>query len=131
MTRSPFARLALVALLALAGAATAHAVADPSIAHVDGYVSASPDGRCIALRQHDGSILTLEGRVRGLQNNDHVRLEGRMVANNRCGGQGGFNISLVQTIWADDRHKTTYYDQLKDGTFDSWLSQHRPRTLLH
>jgi hypothetical protein len=125
-----FLALTLFAVVAPLAPVAAHAAADPSVAHVDGYISVSPDGRCMALRQHDGSLLTLDGRRRGLLNNDHVRMEGRMVADNRCGGQGGFDISLVQTIWADDRHKSTYYDQLRDGTFDNWLARNRPN-LLH
>jgi hypothetical protein len=100
---------------------------DTSLAHVDGYVSISPDGRCMVLKQHDGSSVTLFGRRRGLLNNDHVRLEGRLVPDNRCGGQGGLEITLVQAIWADDNHKSTYYDHLKDGLFPQWVQRNRPQ----
>ncbi len=120
------ALFALCALCAPLLQVAAHAAADPTVAHVDGYVSVSPDGRCMALRQHDGSLLTLDGQRFGLLDKDHVRLEGRMVADHRCGGNGGFEVTLVQTIWADDRHKTTFYDQLRDGTFDRWVARNRP-----
>jgi hypothetical protein len=102
---------------------------DTTLAHVDGYLSISPDGRCAVLKQHDGSLLTLVGRWRGLAANDHVRLEGRLVPDTRCGGQGGFDVTLVQAIWADDNHRTTYYDHLQNGTFRSWAERYRPREL--
>jgi hypothetical protein len=116
----------LLAAACFLASAAAFAQVDKSLAHVDGYVSLSPDGRCTALRQHDGSLLTLNGQRRGLIDRDHVRLEGRMVADNRCGGQGGFEITAVHTIWADDHHKSTYYDHLKDGDFHRWLERNRP-----
>jgi hypothetical protein len=94
--------------------------------HVDGYISVSPDGRCMVLKQHDGSLLSLFGRRRGLQASDHVRLEGHLVAGASCGAPGGFETTDVQTIWADDKHKSTYYDHLKDGPFDHWAGRFRP-----
>jgi len=96
-------------------------------AHVDGYVSFSPDSHCVVVRQHDGSLYTLVGRWHGLLGNDHVRLEGRFVPETRCGGQGGFEVTEVQAVWADDNHRSTYYDHLKDGNFRGWLSHNRPR----
>jgi hypothetical protein len=91
--------------------------------HTDGYLSISPDGRCMVLKSHDGSLLAIYGRRRGLRNNDHVRLEGTLVPGGACGAPGGFKITAVQTIWADDRHKSTYYDHLKDGSFDAWADR--------
>ena len=29
----------------------------------------------------------------------------------------------MQTLWGDDRHKTTYYDHLTDGSFDSFAQR--------
>jgi hypothetical protein len=118
--------LALLALGVLAVPGHAQP-ADRSIAHVDGYVTVSPDGRCAVLKQHDGSLLTLDGAWRGLVPNDHVRLEGRFVPDTRCGGQGGFEVLAVQALWADDNHRSTYYDHLKDGDFRGWVYRARPQ----
>jgi hypothetical protein len=115
--------------LAVTAAPAAAWQGDTSLAHIDGYLSISPDGRCMVLKQHDGSLLTLFGRRRGLVNNDHLRLEGRLVAGNGCGGQGGFEITKVQTVWADDNHRSTYYDHLKNGDFVRWVEQNRPQAL--
>ena len=107
-----------------APAAAQHA--DLNVAHTDGYVSVSPDGSCVVLKTHDGSLLSLSGRWRGLRANDHVRIEGRFVPDTRCGAPGGFEVTLVQAIWADDRHKSTFYDYTKDGEFRSWVQRNRP-----
>jgi len=115
--------------LAVAASALAQPRADPGVAHIDGYVSVSPDSHCVVVKQHDGSLYTLVGRWQGLVGNDHVRLEGRFVPETRCGGQGGFEVTSVQTIWADANHRSTYYDHLKDGDFRAWLSRNRPREL--
>jgi len=117
----------LVIGLVVVAAAAAQPRGDVSLAHVDGYLSLSPDGRCMVLKQHDGSAYTLVGRWRGLVGSDHVRLEGRFVPETRCGGQGGFEVTDVQAIWADDNHRSTYYDHLKDGAFRSWLQRNRPQ----
>ena len=122
-------RLAAPLLLTLCLAAAflapvAHA--QPGVDHVDGYLSISPDGRCMVLKQHDGALLALFGRRRGLQNNDHLRLEGKLTSGASCGAPGGFQVTSVQTVWADDNHKTTYYDPLKDGSFDAWVGRTRP-----
>jgi hypothetical protein len=109
------------ALAALALSLPAAAAADPNVAHVDGYVSINPSNGCVMLRQHDGSVYALGGRVVGMLDNDHVRLEGRFAAN-RCGNQG-FAVTLVQTVWGDDRHKTTLYDHLHDGWFRKWAER--------
>jgi hypothetical protein len=122
-------RLAAPVLLA-AGCLAAAFLLAPAAAraqsdHVDGYVSVSPDGRCIVLKQHDGSLLAIYGRRRGLRANDHVRLEGTLTTGAACGAPRGYKITDVQTIWADDNHKSTYYDHLKDGPFERWLERNR------
>jgi hypothetical protein len=116
----------LVAVCLVAGFLLAPAAAQAQRDHVDGYLSVSPDGRCIVLKQHDGSLLAISGRRRGLRTNDHIRLEGTLVSGAYCGAPGGFKITDVQTIWADDNHKSTYYDHLKDGSFDRWVDRNRP-----
>ncbi len=123
-----FAALVLLAVSAPAVPAQAQP-GDTSLAHVDGYLTGSPDGRCMLVKQHDGSLYTLVGRWHGLVGNDHVRLEGRFVPDRRCGGQGGFEVTSVQAIWADDHHRSTYYDHLKDGDFRRWVERNRPREL--
>jgi hypothetical protein len=124
------AALVLV-VLAVAASALAQPRGDTSLAHIDGYVSVSPDSHCVVVKQHDGSLYTLVGRWHGLVGNDHVRLEGRFVPETRCGGQGGFEVTEVQTIWADDNHHSTYYDHLKNGNFRGWLPRNRPREWEH
>jgi hypothetical protein len=98
----------------------AYAQADPSVAHVDGYLSA--DGRCLMLRQHDGQVLALRGDTRGLASGDHVRLEGRFAADPGCGA-AGFDLTLVQAIWGDDNHRTVYYDHLNGEPFVRWAER--------
>jgi hypothetical protein len=126
-------RTLLLAALLVLGVLGAPALAQPrgdtSLAHVDGYLSASPDGRCLVIKQHDGSTYSLVGRWHGLIGNDHVRLEGRFVPEARCGGQGGFQVTAVQAIWADDNHRSTYYDHLKDGPLRAWVERNRPQEL--
>jgi hypothetical protein len=88
--------------------------ADPSIAHVDGYLSA---GRgCLVLQEHDGGRYSLVGGIQGLRNSDHVRLEGRFVSDPAC-GLPGFNVSDVQALWADDSHRSVYFDHLSGEPF--------------
>jgi hypothetical protein len=122
--RAVAASFVFVLLAALGSIPVGAAGADPSIAHIDGYLSITQGERgasCIIIRQHDGSLYSLQGRVVGLMQGDHVRLEGR-VAPQRCGAQG-FDVSVVQTIWGDDRHKTTYYDHLTNGGFPTWAAK--------
>jgi hypothetical protein len=115
--------LLLLALIIFA-ADTAAAQADRSLIHTDGYLQFSDQGpngvyRCLLLREHGGGDLyALVGHVAGLLNGDHVRLEGR-EAPGRCGVRG-FEVTKVQTVWADDNHRSTYYDHLTDGTFKDW-----------
>ncbi len=120
-TRILGSALLFAAALTLPGAA--HAAADPNVVHVDGYLT-SQGGRCLTLREHDGKVYNLVGGIGGLQNGDHVRLEGRFTRGG-CGAGTGVEVSRVQTIWADDRHKTTYYDQLQNGSFSDWAAANR------
>lgn len=92
--------------------------ADPNVIDIDGYLNS--EGReCMTLRGHDGRLWSLAGGTYGLQPGEHVRLVGRIVDGGACGWQGtAFDIYEVTTVWADDRHRTTYYDHLYDGPFD-------------
>ena len=86
----------------------------PGVAHVDGYLSAS--GGCLMLREHDGRVYSVVGRTEGMLTGDHVRLEGRLVPDPGCGAPG-FEVTLVQTLWGDDYHRTTRYDHLNGEPF--------------
>jgi hypothetical protein len=92
----------------------------PAVAHVDGYLSAN--GGCMMLRQHDGATLSVVGSTAGLAGGDHVRLEGRLVPDPGCGAPG-FEVMLVQTLWADDNHRTTYFDHLNGETFQRYAER--------
>jgi hypothetical protein len=120
LTRSFNRILGLAVLLVGAGIAipvrSAHA-AD----HVDGYVGW--DGPCMMLQQHDGTTLSLGGEVRGLRSGDHVRLEGYVEPGNRRCSASAFNVSFVQTLWADDHHRNTYFDHLNGSPFLAWAEQ--------
>jgi len=111
--------LLMTAALALPGAA--RAAGDPSVMHVDGYIDM---GRCPTLREHDGKVYGLVGAVGGLRSGDHVRLEGRLVDSYVCGG-AAVKVAEVQAIWADDHHRTTYYDHLQNGSFERWAADNR------
>jgi hypothetical protein len=113
--------LLMTAALALPGAV--RAAGDPGVTHIDGYYTGHR-GRCSELREHDGKIDYLAGNLGGLKSGDHVRLEGRFVDSRVCGGTA-VEVSTVQAIWADDKHRTTYYDQLQNGSFDDWAAANR------
>lgn len=92
--------------------------ADRSIFHIDGYLQGGRD--CMLVRDHDGRIWSLVGNTYGLGDGEHVRLYGRIVDGGACGWEGtSFDIYEVRTVWADDRHRSTHYDHLYDGPFDS------------
>jgi hypothetical protein len=114
--------LLMTAALTLPGAA--RAAGDPSVVHVDGYLT-NQGNRCLILREHDGKTYGLVGAVGGLQTGDHVRLEGRFAGGGSCGGGTAVNVTDVQAIWADDNHRTTYYDHLQNGGFSQWASANR------
>ena len=114
--------LLMTAALSLPGAA--RAAGDPSIVLVDGYLT-SQGNRCLTLREHDGKVYGLVGAVGGLQTGDHVRIEGRFVNGSNCGGGTGVNVTEVQAIWADDQHRSTYFDHLQNGSFAQWAAANR------
>lgn len=116
MKRSLAPLLLVTALVALAPAAFAQR--DRSLLAADGYLRATSGGRCLVLYDHDGRVLSLVGRsTYSLRPGDHVRLVGRFVRDDRCPGQA-FAVTRVEALWADDRHRTTYFDHLVDGSFD-------------
>ena len=121
-TRILGAALLMTAALTLPGAA--RAAGDPSVVHVDGYLT-SQGNRCLVLREHDGKTYGLVGAVGGLQTGDHVRLEGRFVDGSGCGSGTAVNVIDVQAIWGDDNHRTTYYDHLQNGSFSQWAAANR------
>lgn len=108
--------MALIAIMALPGSAQA---ANPNEFALDGYLSDS-GGRCMVLRLHDGGTRLVTGNVDGLQSGDHVRLFGHLV-NNACGYRTqAYEVDEVHTLWADDRHRSTYFDHLSDGSFQDY-----------
>ena len=112
-----------VAALLLLPASAARAAADPNVAHIDGYIVDDRHG-CRILRDHEGKIYSLvEGDSHALRNGDHVRLEGTFTRVDRCRQGSGFALYLVQTVWADDRHRTTYYDHLRNRSFNRWAER--------
>jgi len=113
--------LLMASALALPGAA--RAAGDPGVTHIDGYYTGHR-GHCSELREHDGKVDYLVGGLSGLKTGDHVRLEGRFVDSRSCGG-AAVEVSTVQAIWADDKHRTTYYDQLQNGSFADWAAANR------
>ncbi|HVR07690.1 MAG TPA: hypothetical protein VMW75_06535 [Thermoanaerobaculia bacterium] len=113
----PALLLAVGLVLATPGASGAY----PEITHVDGYLSAGGGG-CLMLRQHDGRVLALRGATRGMADGDHVRLEGRPAPDPGCGAPG-FDVNVVQTVWADDYHRSTLYDHLNGESFQHFAER--------
>ncbi|HVR07691.1 MAG TPA: hypothetical protein VMW75_06540 [Thermoanaerobaculia bacterium] len=110
--RSLFAALGPALLLAGASIfpASGAGMAYPSIAHLDGYLSAPiANGDCVMLRQHDGRTYSLRGNLEGLRSGDHVRLEGRFAPDPGCNAPG-FSVLTVQELWADDNHRDASFD---------------------
>src|SRR5260370_11111249 len=73
--------------------------------------------------QHGGSTLWLGGDPFGLRSGDHLRLEGVIEPANRRCGAGAFHVSLVQTLWADDYHRSTIFDHLNGVPFERWAER--------
>jgi hypothetical protein len=125
LTPRSLVRILLAALIAAAGLAAAPAFAQPT--YVEGVVSLSPDGNCMSVRQHDGTVLTVVGRWYGLTANDYVRFEGRPVADRFCGGPAGVEVVAIRSIWSDEGHRTFYYNPDRDGEYQRWLEIKRHR----
>ena len=118
---------ALLLTTGLALPATSYAANDGGFA-TDGYVSNDRNSDCMVLRQHDGSVRYITGDLDGLQSGDHVRVYGYSVGGDACGVRGSaYEVSQVQTLWGDDKHKTTYYDHLRDGSFVSYSDRQSGR----
>jgi len=118
----------LLGALVLAGV-----LAVPIAAHsddgyaTDGYLSDENNSDCLLMKEHDGKVRVLTGAIDGLRADDHVRLWGRTVRGAECGHRGeAYEVTEVLTIWADDRHTSTYYDHEKDGSFARWARRNRP-----
>jgi Protein of unknown function (DUF5818) len=102
-TRWYLRALGLASLLVL----TPLAASAARIASLDGFLDVN--GGCIMLQTHDGTPYSLLGDTSGLLGGDHVRIEGRFVADSRCGATG-FEVMTVQTLWADDTHRAVRFD---------------------
>lgn len=100
--------------------------ADRSVIAADGYLEDT--GNCLILRGHQGQYYSLVGDTRGLNDGDHVRLLGQLFyeRDDRCGGQV-MEIRQVQTLWADNNHRRTYYDHLRDGSFYNYSDRYGDR----
>jgi hypothetical protein len=122
---------ALLLTAALALPATTYAANDGGFA-TDGYVSNDRGSDCMILRQHDGSVRYITGDLDGLQSGDHVRVYGYSVSGDACGVRGSaYEVTQVQTLWGDDKHRTTYYDHLRDGSFVSYSDRQSGRNGRH
>jgi hypothetical protein len=97
--------------------------ADRSVIAADGYLEDT--GSCLILRGHQGQTYNLVGDTNGLNEGDHVRLLGQLLyqRDNRCGGQL-MEVRQVQTLWADNNHRQTYYDHLRDGAFSGYSDRY-------
>ncbi|MBV8203090.1 MAG: hypothetical protein JOZ15_20945 [Acidobacteria bacterium] len=107
---------ALLLAGALALPARGFAAPYPDLAHLDGYLHASGEGECVMLRQHDGRTYALRGELGGLRSGDHVRLAGRFAPDPGCGAPG-FAVTAVLKLWADDNHRTAYFDDQNGEPF--------------
>ena len=118
---------ALLLTAGLALPAATYAANDGGFA-TDGYVSNDRNSDCMVLRQHDGSVRYITGDLDGLQSGDHVRVYGYSVSGDACDVRGSaYEVTQVQTLWGDDKHKTTYYDHLRDGSFVSYSDRQSGR----
>ena len=108
------AMLLAAALLPSTAGARAAEPGDAGLAHLDGYLHAN--GGCLMLQQHDGRTYALVGGTAGLLSGDHVKLDGRFVRNPGCGASG-FEVKVVRSLWADDDHRSAYFDWAKGETF--------------
>lgn len=112
----PALLLAGVLVLPARGSATEY----PTLTHLDGFLTANGD--CVLLRQHDGRMNSLRGDLDGLRSGDHVRLEGRFAPDPGCGAPG-FEVNMIQALWADDNHQNTYYDHRNGEPFRQYAAR--------
>jgi len=112
--------MALGAALVVAGLAMPFLLSADDGFATDGYLKEVRG--CLVIAEHDGHERVLTGAIDGLQPQDHVRLWGRPVRGAECNNfrSPAYEVTEVLTIWADDRHKSTYYDHEKDGPFHRW-----------
>jgi len=116
----PGAALMLTAVLALPSAAAAQR--GSNVFAVDGYLQAD-GGQCLPLRDHDGRLYVLEGRIEGLRRGDHVRLVARSAYDSRCrGGARATHVEVTEVVrvWSDEHHRTAYYHKGEHGSFESF-----------
>jgi hypothetical protein len=97
---------------------------------VDGYLT-NEGSSCQALRDDNGELYMLVGNTYGLRTGDHARVTGRVVDGGYCDWEGtAFEITDVKALWADRRHRSTYYHHQYDGESfgdrSRWLGR-RPR----
>jgi hypothetical protein len=88
---------------------------------VDGYLQ--DDGyQCVPLRDDQGHVYILEGRVEGLRYGDHVRLVARDAPFSSCGLAGRpVVVTRVVRVWADPHHRTAFYAANVDGSFEGFI----------
>jgi hypothetical protein len=92
---------------------------------VDGYLE---DGGypCARLFDDQGNPYILEGRIEGLYAGDHVRLAVREAPFSSCGGYGrAVIVTRVVRVWADDHHRSAYFQASLDGPFDVYTHWRR------
>lgn len=90
--------------------------ADRSVIAADGILQ--DNGRCFILRGHQGQVYNLVSGTGGLREGEHVRLVGRLLYD-RDGCGEAMEVQQVQAIWADPNHRQTYFDHLRDGSFNN------------
>ena len=117
--------MALGAALVVTGLAMPFLLSADDGFATDGYLKEERSG-CLVIAEHDGHQRVLTGAINGLQPQDHVRLWGHPVRGAECNHfrSPAYEVTEVLTIWADDRHKSTYYDHEKNGPFHRWARHH-------
>jgi hypothetical protein len=121
-----FGHTLLLAALVLGFLAAVPAAA--AVVYIDGYVAPGPEPDCVLVKDHEGHTYALEGTAwRGVIGSDHVRLEGQLVPESRCGVTTAFQVADVDTIWRDDAHKVIYYEHTRDGRWADWVRRHREK----
>jgi len=129
-TQKTLTRLFAPALLFAASLMLPAATARADVGYaVDGYLSNDRNSDCMILREHDGGTRLLSGDIGGLKPGDHVRLYVHSTNGSVCNVRGNaYEVTEVLTLWGDDRHRTTYYDHLTDGSFDNYTGRRNAST---